>query len=287
MKIKLLLTIFLFFLVSCDSEEAKEETRAFTVTAITPEVRDLSEQIYFIGTLRAKEEVKVYSRVEGKIYDKLIRKGDEVEKDETLFTIDRDAVGYRFEKAKVEAPITGKVSLVYVDVGDRITPQEPVALLQNDLTVKAEIGVGAKDYPRIAENQRAYLRVPSYRQDDFEGVVSEVSPFFDSATHTALVEIEVDNKHGRLKPGMFCEIRIEVDRKEQALTVLFDAVLRDDEGEYVYILEDGRAEKRHIRTGLKDGTHLEVVSGIEKDEKIAYRGKEFLEDNAIVKAVME
>ncbi len=287
MKIKFILIILLFFMTSCAQEEAEERTRAFTVTAITPEVRDLSEQISFIGTLRAQEEVKVYPRVEGKIYEKLVRKGQEVEKDATLFTIDRDAVGYRFEKARVEAPITGKISLVYVDVGDRVSPERPVALLQNDRVVKAEIGVGGKDYPRIREEQRAYLRVPSYGHEKFEGIVSEVSPFFDSATHTALIEIEVDNTDGRLKPGMFSEIRIEVDRREDVPTILFDAVLQDGEGEYVYVITDGRAEKRYINTGLVSGTYLEVVSGLEKGEKIAYRGKEFLEENAQVKAVME
>ncbi len=283
MKRKLFFLFLILFSFSCARKEPEPEPRPFTVSSIRPQVRDLSAFSYFTGVVRAKEEVKVYSRVEGKIDQKLVRKGDEVSKDQALFKIDRDVVGYRFERARVESPLSGRVSMVYIDRGDRVTPQEPLALLQDDSMVRLRIWAGEKDYPRIREGQLAYLEVGAYPDKEFQGEVSQISPFFDSATHTALVEVEVDNPDGKLKPGMFSEIRIEVDRRPQVLTVLFDATLEDEEGEYVYLVDEGRAEKRYIETGLRSGEYLEVVSGLGKEEEIAYRGKEFLEEGSRVR----
>lgn len=284
MKAKLLFFLLLvIFSLSCARQESQPEPRSFTVSAIGPQVRDLSAFSYFTGVVRAKEEVKVYSRVEGKIDQKLVRKGDEVVRDQVLFKIDRDIVGYRFERARVESPLSGRVSMVYIDRGDRVTPQEPLALLQDDSVVKLRIWAGEKNYPRIKKGQSAYLEVGAYPDKEFQGKVSQVSPFFDPVTHTALVEVEVDNPEGELKPGMFSEIRIEVDRRSQVLTVLFDATLEDEEGEYVYLIKDGRAEKRYIERGLRSGKYLEIISGLEGKEEIAYRGKEFLEDGSRVR----
>jgi multidrug efflux pump subunit AcrA (membrane-fusion protein) len=286
-KIKLLFLLLILVSLSCAREEPEVVSRPITISAITVQRRDLSAFIYFTGIIRAQEEVKVYPRVEGKVYQKLVRKGDIVEKDQVLFTIDRDVVGYKFEKARVESPIWGRVSMVYVDTGDRVQPAIPLVLIQNDSVVKIRIWAGEKDYPRISEGQKASLEVAAYPQEEFEGEVSEVSPFFDPATHTALTEIEVANPDGRLKPGMFAGVRIEVDARKEVLTVLFDSVLKDSAGEYVYVIEDNHAHKRYVKTGLRAKNFLEIISGFEEKEVIAYRGKEFLEDGSRVKVVKE
>lgn len=284
MKIKLFfLLLMVSFVFACARDESAPEPRAFAVSAIRPKVQDLSEFVFFTGIIRAQEEVKVYSRVEGKIDTKLVRKGDKVEKDQVLFKIDRDVVGYRFEKAQVESPIRGKVSMIYVDTGDRVQLQEPLALVQNDSVVRVRVWVGERDYPRLAEGQIAYLKVAAFPDKEFQGIVTEISPFFDPVTHTALVKIEVDNPRGDLKPGMFAEIRVKVDNRPNVITILFDAVLEDEQGRYVYGIEANRAQKTYIETGLRSGEYLEVISGLKGEEEIAYRGKEFLEEGMKVR----
>lgn len=284
MKVKFIVILLLFFSFSCARKETRPPERVFSVTVIEPEKKDLSLFSYFTGVIRAKEEVKVYPRVEGKIDQKLIAKGDSVEKGQLLFTIDRDIVGYRFEKARVDSPISGRVGLVYVDTGQQVGPQLPLALVQNDSIVKAKVWAGERDYPLLKKGQVVYLKVGSYPGRYFEGKVSEVSPFFDSETHTALIKIEVANPERELKPGMFAEVKIKVAFLEQVLTILFDSILEDDQGEYVYLLEQGRAKKRYLETGLSSGEYLEVISGLSKGEKIIYRGKEFVEEGMAVKA---
>lgn len=283
MKIKLLFLLLFIFFFSCARESPESQPRPFTVSAIEVEKRDIFLFTHFTGVVRAKEEVKVYPRVEGKIYQKLVRKADIVDKGQLLFTVDRDVVGYRFEKARVESPIAGRVSMIYVDTGENVRPDIPLALVQNDSVVRVRIWAGERDYTRISQGQTVYLEVGAYPGQSFQGKVSEVSPFFDPLTHTALVEVEVDNSDARLKPGMLSEVKIEVDTRPQVLTVLFDAVMEDDQGTYVYLVKEERAGKKYIETGLRSGEYLEVVSGLEESDKIVYRGKEFLEEGSRIR----
>lgn len=285
MKVKILFLLLLVFSFSCARQENGPGSSGVAVSSIRPEIKDLAAFTYFTGVARADQEVKVYPRVEGKIYEKLVRKGDSIEKGQILFTIDRDIIGHRFEKARVDSPISGRVGMIYVNLGDRVGPQEVLALVQSDSVIEVQIWVGERDYPLIREGQPAYFRVNAYPNQTFEGKVSEVSPFFDLNTHTALVKVRVDNSDGKIKPGMFTEIKIEVESRPGVLAILFDSVLEDTQGEYVYLVKEAKAKKRYIETGLLSGNYLEVISGLEEEAEIVYRGKEFLEDGLRIKAV--
>lgn len=285
MKNKLMIFLLFIFFLSCAKKE--KEVVSFPVGVVKVEKKDLSKYLYFTGELKAQDEVEVYARVTGKIYEKLVKKGDSIKKDEVLFTIDRDEVGYKFEKAKVESPINGKVSMVYVDIGDSVSVNKPLALVQDDSVVKVRIWVGENDYAWIKEGNLSYLKVLTYPDEEFQGIVKEISPFFDPITHTALVEVEVINSEGKLKPGMFTEVKIEVDKKKAVLSIPFDSILKDEYGEYVYVVENDTAFKKYIQIGLKTDYYLEVISGLKDNDLVVHTGEEFLKNNFKVKAVLE
>lgn len=286
MKLRFLVVIIILFNLSCAREKKQSQREAFAVGVIKARKQDISRYLYFTGILKARDEVEVYPRVTGKIYEKLVKKGDFVNKDTVLFTIDRDVVGYKFEKAKVESPISGKVSMIYVDIGDQVSPNTPVALIQDDSEMKVRIWVGEKEYPFIKVGEKAAVRVSSF-DEEFEGVVREVSPYFDPATHTALVEIVIPNKEDKLKSGMFCEAKVEVASRKDVLVLPFDCILEDENGRYVYVVENNIARKRYIKTGLEAENLIEVLEGIKEGELIVHSGEQFLKEGTEVKVVME
>jgi cobalt-zinc-cadmium efflux system membrane fusion protein len=147
--------------------------------------------------------------------------------------------------------------------------------------------VGEKEYLSIREGERAILKVASYPEEEFYGEVKEVSPFFDPRTHSALVEVEILNQEGKLKPGMFGELKIEVAKKDNVLVQPFDSILKDEKGEYVYLVEGNLAKKRYIQTGLRAQSYLEVTAGIEENALVVRTGEEFLKDNSLVKVILE
>lgn len=276
----------LLVLTSC-AERGEVEREAPVVGVLEVGRGKIAKGLYFTGTIRAKDEVELHSKVSGKVCQKLVKKGDYVNRGEVLFLIERDEVGYKFQKVKVEAPISGRVSSIYVDIGSKVYPKTPLAHLQDDSTVKVRIWVGQKDYTLISEGQRAIIKLPQYPEETFEGVVSEISPSFDPLTHSALVEIEVPNPQSRFKPGMFANVEVIVEGKENAILIPFDAILKDEVGEYVYLIQDGVAYKRYIRTGIRSKGMVEVLEGLRAGDLIVHTGEEFLRPGLKVKGIPE
>lgn len=282
-----LLLIFIICSLSCQRREVEVALPALAVSAIHPRRETIAKQLYYIGVVRAKEEVRVFSRVAGKIHEQFIRKGDSVKAGGLLFSIDRDVVGYKFEKARVEAPISGKVSMIYADIGDTVSAQTPLALLQDDDIVNVRIWAGQKEYVLIEPGQPAYLNLSAFPGEIFLGRVSEISPSFDPTTHTALIEVEFLNPDGLLKPGMFARIEIEVKRMENALTLPHDIIFSDAQGSYVFTVENNQAFKRYINTGLRLDSRMEVISGLSEADLVVSAGAGFLEDGAEVRVIRE
>lgn len=267
-------------------EKKKQVKAPFPVTVFKVTKRNLTKYLYFTGVTKAIKEVEVYPKVTGKIYQQVVKSGDRIAKGQILFTIDRDVTGYKFEKAKVTSPIAGRVSLIYSDVGDYVTPKTPLALIQDDSKVIARIWVGGVDYPWIKEGERAFV-ITGDKNVKFEGKVKEISPFFDPVTHTALVEIEIDNPKGEIKPGMFAEVMIVVAQRDNVLAVPFDAILKDEGGDFVYVVKNGVAYKRYLKIGLRSSYYFEVTQGLKENELVVHLGEEFLKDSVPVKIIRE
>src|SRR5690606_28034010 len=118
------------------------------------------------------------------------------------------------------------------------------------------------------------IEVASYPDERFEGKVTFIDPVLDPASRTAKVRIEVANKKGRLRPGMFAEAVIhasEGDRQAQApLVVPSTAVLLTGERAVVYVAVSDKErptyEVREVRLGSRAGNVFPVVSGLKEGE---------------------
>ena len=85
-----------------------------------------------------------------------------------------------------------------------------------------------------------------------------VSPVVDAATATFKVTLEVNDPKGDLKPGMFARVGIVFERRADALTIPRIALLDTDGASNVFVVTDGKAEQRAIKTGLSNAGRIEV-----------------------------
>ena len=125
-------------------EKSAAAKEAVPVRVIKVERKALQNILDYVGNVKAQEEAFVYPKVSGKIIEKLKEEGSRVSKGETLVYIDRDEVGFQFEKAPVESPLTGIVGRVNVDIGTSVTPQTAVALVVGYGPRKDRIGYSGK-----------------------------------------------------------------------------------------------------------------------------------------------
>lgn len=280
--------IFIVFFWGCEQRQAKEDKReAIPVKVLKVKLQDLQETIDYVGNIKARDEAVIYPKVSGKIIEKVKEDGNSVTKGEAIAYIDRDEVGLKFQKAPVESTLSGVVGRVYVDIGENVSAQTPVALVVNMDRVKISLDIPEKYLPRISLGQEAHIRVNAYPDEEFLGKVTKISPVVDLNTRAAPIEIAVDNSGHLLKSGMFAKVSLVLEERKKTPAVLKEAVIGKDPDLYVYVIDKDRAVLTKVALGIRQGPYLEVRQGLKEGDLVVIMGQQRLKDNAEVSVEIE
>lgn len=259
------------------------EKDRFLVKTEKAQTRRLEDYILLTGSVKAMDEATLYPRISGKLLRNLLKEGDTVKKDEPVALIERDEVGVNYEPAPVPSTLTGVVGRVYQDAGANITPQTPIALVVNQAQVRIAVDVPEKYSGKVFLGQTARIKVDAFRDRDFTGKVYRVSPVVDSHSLNTVVEALVDNPDGRLKSGMFAEVRLIVASRSTALSVPNSAVVNQDGKDYVFMPSGtGSAVRKQVTTGIRTNDFTQVSAIKEGDEVITF-GLYGLKDGSKIK----
>ena len=186
--------------------------------------------------------------------------------------------------AKVTSPISGIVSECNVIEGTIASQSMAPFTIIDTSVMNVTVNVSESIINSVHEGDKVNLTIPTLTENNFEGVVKTVSPAAD-ATGTYTVEVQISNKDGLLKSGMFGEVSFVNSRSENTFVLSRDAVMSDDEGTYVYIVEDNKAKKVVVETGIDNGQQIEITSGIEDGMNVVIKGQTYLTDGADVEVV--
>jgi len=194
----------------------------------------------------------------------------------------------RLGEATIEAPIPGIVVKRYVDPGNMVGPATPLIRIAQIETVKVIGGVSERHFGSVTPGQTpATVAVDAFPGETFRGVVHLVGQAADPATRTIDVEIRIPNPDRRLKGGMFARVNLVLDRKADVPVIPNTAILRDEQGPYVYVVTDSKARRRAVTLGLAEGVLHEVTEGLEPGDRVVVRGQRQLRDGAAVEAIEE
>jgi RND family efflux transporter MFP subunit len=118
----------------------------------------------------------------------------------------------------------------------------------------------------------------------FKADIKKISEAVDLTTRTMQIEIDIENTNKLLKPGMFANITMIMDKKENALILPNQVVQNDDYGNFVYLIKpDTSVEKRYVSIGIKQDTRYEVLSGITEKDLVVFIGQSLIRDKMKVK----
>lgn len=276
------------FISGCQRKEVekKEVQEAIPVKIYRVEPRDLNEVLEYVGNIKAQDEVIVYPKVSGKIRQKVKTDGEQINKGETIAYIDRDEVGLKFENAPVESPLAGIVGRVYVDIGENVNAQTPIALVVDITKVKIGLDIPEKYIPRVSLGQEAKIMVDAYAQEEFNGKVTKISPVVSLENRAAPIEITLNNEDQRLKSGMFARVSLILQKHSSVPVILKEAILGKSPDNYVYLIQDNKAALKKITLGAHDGPYYEVREGIKEGDSVVIVGQQRLYDNAPVEVEM-
>jgi membrane fusion protein (multidrug efflux system) len=207
---------------------------------------------------------------------------------------DLDALRAGYDSARLElgyteirAPIGGVISARNIKVGNTISPNDPTFTITDLDPLLAYVHVPEKEFRKIAAGQNAEVVIDALGGQRFPGAISRISPTVDPQTGTFRARVEVPDPTRRLKPGMFARVNIVYERRADALQLPRTAILDADGQQSVFVVVNGKAEQRTIRTGLSNGGSIEVVEGLTGNEQVVTVGQAGLKTGTLVKVVVD
>ncbi|HQP91233.1 MAG TPA: efflux RND transporter periplasmic adaptor subunit, partial [Candidatus Omnitrophota bacterium] len=260
--------------------EKKEEAVPVKVEKVV--LKDMEKTLEYVGNIKAMDEAQVYPKVSGKIIEKIKEEGSQVNKGDVIAYIDRDEVGFTFEKAPVESPLTGVVGRMYVDIGTSVGVGTPIALVIDTKQMIIELSIPERYLPEVSVGERARITVDAFPGDEFSGKITKVSPVLDLETRSAPIEVTIENTEAKLQSGMFARVNLVIDEKKDAVVVIKEAILGSADKTYCFIAEDNKAVLRTIKTGLRQGSFVEVVEGLKAGNLVVIMGQQKLNDGTPV-----
>lgn len=183
------------------------------------------------------------------------------------------------EQVTIRSPFGGTVLEQMVNQGAYVTTGTPLFRVTALGTIWVQLDAYETDLGRIKKGDPVAIQVASFPGEEFEGKVKFIDPLLDPETRTARVRVEVTNKNGRLRPGMFAEAVLELpddDRVEPPLLVPDSAVLFTGERSVVFVEVPGQKsptyQARDVQLGPRAGNAFPVVSGLSAGERVVTHG---------------
>ncbi|MEM9552860.1 MAG: efflux RND transporter periplasmic adaptor subunit [Acidobacteriota bacterium] len=189
----------------------------------------------------------------------------------------------RLAKMRIHAPFSGVIGLRSVSVGSYVTSQTPIASLQKLDPVKLDFSVPERHAGAVAPGDRVEFQVTG-SEAVFVGQVFAVEPRIDSSTRTLRVRARAPNTDGALLPGAFAEVRLVLDRRDDALLVPSIALVPGLEATTVYVVEDGVAQPRRVTIGRRTDERVEIVAGLAAGDQVIVRGVQQMRPGVPVRA---
>jgi len=290
--------LVLLRLITAKPVSRKQATGKVTLDKIVVKVSpvekgDLNLTLSYVGSIKARDEINVFSKVPGKLVEYAVNEGEAVEKGQTIALIDRDETGLKYELAKVESPLSGTVGRTFLDKGATVLSSSgigqgtPMAIIVNMDEMMVKLSASEQDVPYLKTGLKAEVKVDAYPDDIFTGEISKVSEVVDTQTRTLPIEIKIPNLGHRLKSGMFCRIKIIASQHNDVLVLLQDAVIQEQDASYVFVVEDHTARKRKITPGIQEDSRIEILDGLKEGEKVIVFGQQGLKDGTSVEIAQE
>ncbi|PWB84225.1 MAG: efflux RND transporter periplasmic adaptor subunit [Methylocystaceae bacterium] len=187
-------------------------------------------------------------------------------------TVDRLKQLTEFEA--VTAPFKGVVTARNIDVGDLVSADAnggtPLFSVARDDVLRVQVAVPQSEAVGLADGLEAGIVIPETPGKTFKGRIARNASALDPVTRTLLVEVDVPNPTGELRPGLFVRVVLEVPRARPLVSVPAQSILFGAEGAQVATIDDGDVIRMKKIVIARDfGTTVDVEQGLSGDETIA------------------
>ena len=183
------------------------------------------------------------------------------------------------EQRRLSAPFAGTVGLPRVDVGQYVAPGTIVATLQDISTMRVDFSLPEQELPNLSIGQKIEVRIEGL-DEGFAGELTGIDPRVDPSTRLVALRGVIANAGGKLTPGQFVRIRVELPAEEGVIALPQTALSTSLYGDYVYVVRpsEADAEKLEVRQvfvtpGRRSGGVVEIAEGVAAGDQVVTAGQ--------------
>jgi membrane fusion protein, copper/silver efflux system len=185
----------------------------------------------------------------------------------------------------ISTPTGGVIKTLGVRAGMSVMAGQTLAEVNGLGTVWLNAAVPEAVAGQLRPGQTAQATLAAYPGETFAGRIAAILPETQSESRTLTVRIELPNRGGRLRPGMFASVAF-AGTAQPALLVPSEAVIRTGRRTLVMLaLDKGRYQPAEVRTGRESGNETEILAGLREGEKIVASGQFLLDSEASLSGV--
>jgi len=194
-----------------------------------------------------------------------------------------DLLKTRLDRTVVRAPFAGVVGRRLVSIGTYVNSQTPLISLQSVNPQHAAFQVPERYADQLRRGQLVSFQVAALPGRNFSGEVVFVDPVVELPGRTILIKARVPNPEHQLQAGMFIEARLATNIRPNAVVLPEDAILPVQGSTFVWVVKDGKADRRQVTLGVRTAGWAEILGGgIEAGDQVVVGGAERLFPNAPV-----
>ena len=182
----------------------------------------------------------------------------------------------------LKAPFDGAVASVNAEVGENIAPLKPVIRLINTKGMAVKISVPENEIGKVQVGDTAEIVIPALGDKRLNGKVIEKSMTASMLTHSYPVKVLVEQSDEALVPGMIGKVVLQAD-VSTGIIIPANAVLINQEGKFVWVVEEGRATRRQITLAGYSGNGVIVSDGLKTGDMVIVEGYQKVSEGMKVK----
>lgn len=217
--------------------------------------------------------------------NKNVASDDELSRALTAVSVSRAEVEIlktRLTYTRITAPFDSLISERMIEPEDFVSKQDHLLTLINPDSLYIKANISELLLPQLSSDIPVEIRIDAIGQPVFNGSIERIHPVINPLTRQAVVEISFEQLPDNVRSGQFARVTLKT-RDIPRILLPFNAIQHDRNGEFVYRLEQEKAVKTRIRSGIKIDDRIEILEGISPGQQIIVQGFLGLSDGKTVK----
>ncbi|PHS37833.1 MAG: efflux transporter periplasmic adaptor subunit [Sulfurovum sp.] len=187
----------------------------------------------------------------------------------------------------IHTPVAGTILRIGARKGQHVSPKTELYMIADLRTVWIIAEIYEYELPWLKEGDSAEVTLISVPGKVFKGTVDYIYPYAEAKTRTTKVRLVFKNENLLLRPDMFAEVKISVQKQKNALVIPSEAIIRSGDNTHVFVVKaKGKYEPRFVQIGIESSGKVSILSGLKEGEEVVTSAQFLIDSESKLREAM-